>query len=117
MKLNVETKGEVLVARIDETQVGADVADELRSRIQAELPESGAQLAIDLSKVDFMDSSGLGVLVSLLKLVRPAGDVVLFGMRPSVAEILRLTHLDAVFFCEGEESAALARFAAGSSTS
>ena len=115
MKLNVEKKGGVVVARIDETQVGEDVADEFRSSVQAELPETGAQLAIDLSKVDFMDSSGLGVLVSLLKSVRPAGDLVLFGMRPSVAEILRLTHLDSVFTCEAEETAALAHFAAGSS--
>ena len=117
MNLSLEKKGGVVVARIDETQVGADVADELRSRIQAALPETGAQLAVDLGKVDFMDSSGLGVLVSLLKTVRPAGDLVLFGMRPSVAEILRLTHLDAVFSCEAEESGALARFGAGTSTS
>lgn len=116
MNLNIEKRGGVLLARIDEIQVGADVADELRSRIQAELPTTGAQLAVDLTKVDFMDSSGLGVLVSLLKAVRPAGDMVLFGMRPSVAEILRLTHLDSVFTCEKEEAAALARCTAGSST-
>jgi anti-sigma B factor antagonist len=115
MNLKMETKEGVVVARIDEIQVGADVADELRSRIQAELPASGAQLAIDLSKVDFMDSSGLGVLVSLLKAVRPSGDLVLFSLRPSVAEILRLTHLDAVFHCEQEEAAAVARLSAGSS--
>jgi anti-sigma B factor antagonist len=117
MNLSMERKGDVLVARLDETQVGADLADELRNRIQAELPETGGQLAVDLSKVDFMDSSGLGALVSLLKAVRPAGDLVLFGMRPSVIEILRLTHLDAVFSCAAEESGAVARFAAGTSAS
>jgi anti-sigma B factor antagonist len=117
MKLNVEAKGGVLVARIEENQVGAAIADELRLRIRAELPQSGARLAIDLSKVDFLDSSGLGALVSLLKAVRPCGDLVLFGMRPSVAEILRLTHLDAVFSCEPDEAAALARISAESSAS
>ena len=117
MNLNLVKKDGVLLARIDETQVGAGVADELRSRIQAELPEADAQLAVDLTKVDFMDSSCLGVLVSLLKAVRPGGDLVLFGMRPSVAEILRLTHLDAVFACEEEEAAALAHFAADSPAS
>lgn len=110
MNLTIEKKGTVVVVHVADTQVGADIADEFRMRVQAEIPEEGAQVAMDLSQVDFMDSSGLGVLVSLLKAVRPSGDLVLFGMRPSVAEILRLTHLDAVFVCEEAEDAAVAHF-------
>jgi len=109
VKIALENKGEVLLARVDELQIGAEIADEFKGRIREALPESGGRVAIDLSKVDFMDSSGLGALVSLLKIVRPEGELCLFGIRPSVQEILRLTHLDAVFGHEKTEEDALAR--------
>jgi len=109
MNLEVETKGGVVVARIGETHVGADTADELRSRILGAVPAAEARVAVDLTRVELMDSSGLAALVGLLKAVRPAGDLVLFGMRPGVAELLRLTHLDAVFPCGADEADALAR--------
>jgi anti-sigma B factor antagonist len=57
-----------------------------------------------------MDSSGLGALVSLLKAVRPSGELVLFGLKPSVQEILRLTHLDSVFVAAASEEAAFGLF-------
>ena len=109
VKISLENKGEVLLARVDELQIGAEIADEFKARIRGGLPEAGGKVAIDLSKVDFMDSSGLGALVSLLKIVRPEGELCLFGVRPSVQEILRLTHLDAVFGHEKTEEAAMAR--------
>ena len=109
MQMNVETRGTIVVARVDQPQLGADSADEFKSRILGELPNEGGQIAVDLSRVEFMDSSGLGAMVSLLKAVRPAGDLALFGMKSSVQEILRLTHLDAVFSCHRDEETALAK--------
>ena len=107
MNISVENKGEIVLARVDEIHIGAEIADEFKVRVQEALPETGGLLAVDLSKVDFMDSSGLGALVSLLKTVRPEGEIVLFGIRPSVQEILRLTHLDAVFRREADEAGAI----------
>ena len=106
--VQLETKDGIVIARVAETQIGAELADEFKSRILEKLPAENGRLAIDLSKVDFMDSSGLGSLVSLLKTVRPGGELVLFGMRPSVLEILRLTHLDAVFRNAPDEAEAVA---------
>jgi anti-sigma B factor antagonist len=115
MNLQIENRGTVVLVQVREPHIGADVADEFRRRVQAALAAESPQLALDLGTVDFMDSSGLGVLVSLLKAVRPSGELVLFGLRPSVAEILRLTHLDAVFQCAHDQEAALARFSTGTS--
>ena len=55
---------------------------------------------IGLNKVDFMDSLGFGVLVSLLKVVCLSGDLVFYGLCLSVVEILSLIYLDVVFSCE-----------------
>jgi anti-sigma B factor antagonist len=111
VNVTIESKDQVVLVRVDELQIGADNADDFKTRVHGALPEEGGRLAIDLSKVDFVDSSGLGALVSLLKTLRPAGEMVLFGIRPSVGEILRLTHLDAIFRREETEQAALAQLA------
>jgi anti-sigma B factor antagonist len=113
IRLSTEARGSATVVRVDETRILADRAASFRAVLLGCVPESGARLAVDLQKVDFLDSSGLGALVSLLKAVRPDGEFVLFGVRPSLREILRLTHLDAVFPCEADEASALACLTAG----
>lgn len=55
-------------------------------------------LVMDMSKVEYIDSSGLGVLVSVLKKVKHAeGKLVLVSPKSSVKQILNLTNLDKVF--------------------
>jgi anti-sigma B factor antagonist len=110
MQVAFEPKGPILLVRILETQIGADTADGFRSKVLGLMPREGARIALDLTRVGFLDSSGLGALVSLLKTVRPTGELVLFGLKPSVQEILRLTHLDSVFVSAPNEEAALAMF-------
>ena len=113
MNVAIEQKGAVSLVRVDETQIGADSAEEFKTGIMNGIEVKGAKVAIDLSRVDFIDSSGLGALVSLLKAVRPDGDLVLFGLRSGVREIMRLTHLDAVFSLKDDESEALAALPEG----
>jgi anti-sigma B factor antagonist len=61
------------------------------------LDEGSYRLAFDLTRVPFMDSSTLGVLVTCLKRAREkAGDVVLVGVDGSPLKVLTLTGLDRV---------------------
>lgn len=110
MDVSIEDRGSAVLVRVEDTQLGVDSAEQFRSKVSGAIQGHRARLAIDLSKVEVVDSSGLGALVSLLKTVRPSGDVVLFGLRPGVKEVLHVTHLDAVFACEANEAAALATF-------
>lgn len=55
------------------------------------------RIIIDLSGTEFIDSSGLGALVSSLKKARQAGgDVRVAGLSPQVQTVFRLTNLDRV---------------------
>ena len=118
-----DARGEVVTARqlqpivdVGQNQIGADTVDGFRLRVLGAMPKEGARVALDLTRVGFLDSSGLGALVSLLKLVRSNGELVLFGLKPSVQEILRLTHLDSVFTSASNEEAALAMFSRTATT-
>jgi anti-sigma B factor antagonist len=94
-------------------EVGGEVdvytAPKLRERL-VELVDGGARhVVVDLGRVDFLDSTGLGVLVGALKRLRAAGGT--FGLvcsKEPLLKIFRITALDQVFpiFASVDEAAA-----------
>ena len=57
-----------------------------------------ARVVIDMSGVEFCDSTGMNVLLSALRQVRErGGELELAAPRPAVMKILQVTGLDAVF--------------------
>jgi anti-sigma B factor antagonist len=75
------------------------VKDKLTAAIEA---NPGETVRVDLTDVDFLDSTGLGVLVGALRRAHTGGgEVVLAGARPNVAKVFQITGLDKVFEIEG----------------
>jgi anti-sigma B factor antagonist len=83
-------------------EVGGEVdvytAPRLRDRL-TELVDAGARnVVVDLGRVDFLDSTGLGVLVGTMRRLRAAGGT--FGLvcsKEPLLKIFRITALDQVF--------------------
>ena len=70
----------------------------LRDHVLELIQGGGAHLALDLTKVDFMDSSSLGSLVTCLKRIwERDGRLVLVGVGGTPMKVLTLTGLDRVF--------------------
>ena len=75
----------------------AQSAAEVKRRA-SKLIDGSADVVIDLSSVEFVDSIGLGVLISLFKAVRTAGREAKFiGVRPGVLRVLQIIRLDEIF--------------------
>ena len=71
---------------------------QLRDHVLAMVGTSPVRIALDLSQVDFMDSSSLGMLITCLKRVRERdGRLVLLGVSGSPMKVLTLTGLDKIF--------------------
>lgn len=66
------------------------------------------KIALDLSEVDFMDSSGLSALLSTFKTISRKGRLVLFGIGSNVGKLFSITRLDkGVFRIYPDEESAL----------
>jgi anti-sigma B factor antagonist len=86
----------VTVITLTRSRVDASVATDLRTALAA--AATGRKfIAIDLSKVTFIDSSGLGALVAVLKAAGRESKVCITGLSPTVATLFRLTRMDKVF--------------------
>lgn len=97
MKLDISKRGDVTVLRCE----GSLDADNIAAfkKIAYEVLDKGAlKLILDASKVDFVDSMGLGVLISLLrKLKQEDGDIKIVSLTPDVKTIFEITRLYRLF--------------------
>ena len=101
-----EVRG-VTVARPRLARLDAHAAGEFRARL-VPVATGKRELVVALDEVAFMDSTGLGALVSVLKALAPGGQVKLVGVGSAVASILRVTRLEQVFARFGSVDEALA---------
>jgi len=89
--------GDESMLRIEGT-LDAVTAPEVRPALDALVAENRKKITIDLSSLRLIDSSGVGVLVSLFKRVRAnGGDVRVVGVKDQPRAIFRLLRLDRVF--------------------
>jgi anti-sigma B factor antagonist len=71
--------------------------------------EGRRDLFIDMSGVEFMDSSGFGTLLGATKRLRPdGGSVHLFGCSPTIERMLHLIRLDTIVGVHAREDEAIA---------
>ncbi|MFN8642342.1 MAG: STAS domain-containing protein [Candidatus Binatia bacterium] len=108
MEMARHTAGDVLVAKACEARIDARVAAELKRQLLDAVNAGHGLIALDLSDVDFIDSSGLGAIVSALKHLGGRGDLVIVGAKPTVRNLFRLTRMDKVFRMYGGEADAIA---------
>lgn len=98
MKLLTERRNDRTVLSIGEDRLDAHNSGELKDRILDILEEGGDGLIVDLGQVQFIDSSGLGALLSGYKNAALRSKAfALSGLQPRVRSMFELTRLHRVF--------------------
>lgn len=85
------------VVRIDEERIDASVAIQFKDRMRELAAEAGNRLILDLGRVTFVDSSGLGAIVAVMKFLAPAVKLELAALTPNVSKVFHMTRMDTVF--------------------
>jgi anti-sigma B factor antagonist len=97
MAIAVESVGDVTVAMVPVEELDASNAAEFKRDV-APVLEATAKLVLDLSRLRFVDSSGLGAFISCLRrLNAKGGDVKLCGISRQVRAVFELVRMHRIF--------------------
>lgn len=94
MNLKSEIAGNVLIVRVLEDRIDAASAIQFKERMREIIQSPLPRVMLDLSQVMFLDSSGLGAVVAVMKLLGPDRKLELAGLTPTVDKVFRLTRMD-----------------------
>jgi anti-sigma B factor antagonist len=95
--LKVEERGDVAVLAVS-GEVDVATVPRLREQLHALVASGTPRIVVDLDAVDFLDSTGLGVLVGALKRVRNnGGELALVCTSPRIRKVFEVTGLTKVF--------------------
>jgi anti-sigma B factor antagonist len=100
MQIEVANEHGTTIVRPTTERLDIEVAAEFRGMLLSLIDQGHRQLVVDLTDVTFIDSSGLGALVSALKTLKRgsgSGDVRLARVQPSVVSLLEIIRLNRVF--------------------
>jgi anti-sigma B factor antagonist len=78
-------------------EIDISTAQNLKDALVASYSEHAGDIILDMSAVNYLDSSGLGVLISVYGDMKVSGHrLVLSELRDNVAKLLKITNLDKV---------------------
>ncbi len=101
--MNIQTKkiASILIVSILEERFDATCAPDFIAAVTEWIDSRETQIILDFSRVDFMDSTALGVIIKSFKWIRQAdnktGELVLCEVNNKIMSLLQLTRMDRVF--------------------
>ena len=108
MAVKTESKNGLMVCRV-EGEIDINCSPDLKKTFDKLLSQKAPKIVIELSRVTYVDSSGLATLVGILKNMRSyGGKMRLAGMSPKVKSLFEITKLDKLFEIMANEEEAIA---------
>lgn len=111
LKASSRQVGEVTVIDLDGRITLGDGSALLRDLIRENLDKGQKKLLLNLAAISYLDSTGLGELVSGYRLVKSnGGELKLLNLNKKVTDLLQVTKLYTVFEIHNDEAQAVASF-------
>ncbi len=112
MQVAFHKVGEAVVIRPLHGNIDSSSVQDFRRQVFEAVGPAVKHVVLDLSEVRYVDSSGLSVIISLLKHVGDGGEFHLCGVGEVVATVLRISRLDRIVKTFPDEAAAIAAMSA-----
>jgi anti-sigma B factor antagonist len=110
MSFTVKKAGDVTIFEVEGTLIVGN-RQELKQKVIEEIEAGARKVLVDFEKTTYIDSSGLGVLVSLAKKIRESGgDLRLANLNDDLQTLFELTKLDTLFQISESRDRALESF-------
>jgi len=110
MKFEDYVEGNVIILEVSGKIMGGEETTMFHGKIHEYINQNKKNFVIDLAKVDWMNSIGLGMLISALTTVRNAGGKLVLANIDKIESILTITRLITVFEHHDSRDQALKAF-------
>ncbi len=107
MQVEDKKEGNVLVVKILNNRLDAHGANEFKEKMSEYISNGNQLIVLNLSEVDFVDSSGLGAMVSVLKMLGENAQLAVCNVTEQVERLFKLTRMNKVFNMFGSEREAI----------
>lgn len=97
MELATKTEEQLSIVSVQGSRIDAAVAIEFKDAMRVQTDGGPDMVVLDLSMVEFIDSSGLGAIVAAMKSMGKERRLALAGLTPTVERVFKLTRMDTVF--------------------
>ncbi len=96
--INIEKKENIDIVTFTVNNINALITDELRDRIVKVIDNSNPKVIIDLTGVEYIDSSGFGCFLSVMRAIKSNYGVLKFtNPEPAIMKLFLTLHLNTVF--------------------
>ena len=96
--INIEKRDKIDIISFNVNKIDAMITEDIRERINKVCDNSNSKVIIDLKGVEYIDSSGFGCFLSVMRTARNSYGVLKFvNPEPRIMEILQTLHLHTVF--------------------
>lgn len=96
MDIEIKSTGEKTVVRVKEDRLDAAKAVQFKESLRDVAEKNPVPVVLDMSEVNFLDSSGLGAVVNVMKILGQERPLELASLTPTVAKVFALTRMDKV---------------------
>lgn len=97
MNMTSVTANELQILKVEEARIDAVAAIQFKDKVRELTADHETAVVLDLSNVDFIDSSGLGAIVAAMKQLGTDRPLHLAGLTPIVSKVFALTRMERVF--------------------
>jgi anti-sigma B factor antagonist len=109
--LNCREEHDILIVHPDVERLDSSVSETFRRGMADFINNGHNKIILNLSRVKFIDSSGLGSIASSFKLMGKNGDLILCSINSHIMAMIKLTRMDRVFQIFPSEERALSSIA------
>jgi anti-sigma B factor antagonist len=114
MKISEEVKDDVVIFRLEGKVIGGPDATVFHGKLHESVSVGKKKILINMAKVAWMSSVGLGMLISALTTIKNANGVLkLSNITDTIENLLTITRLVTIFKTYDTEEEALEAFAKG----
>jgi anti-sigma B factor antagonist len=97
MQIEDRKKGNVFIVKVRDKRLDAHVAIDFKEKMVDAISKGNHWIVLNIGEIEFIDSSGLGAIVSALKALGDRGDLVICSAKEPVMRMFKLTRMNKVF--------------------